>query len=232
MKKIMWLLAVLPIIVTSVVLQFMPDIIPMHHDLAGNTDRWGNKMESFISPIIIICVTLFWQLLIKAYEKKAAKAKIEKEQMEAKSSAKFLYIVGISEAIMFGVMHYFILYSSYVQASIGENKATIDIAKISCMLLGFLLIVLGNFMTKTKKNAVAGVRTVWSMHNDNTWRKSNRFGAISIIIAGLLTIVTTAFVSGMSSTVFLLVYIILAAIITVIYSKRVYDAEIKKEKLQ
>ena len=53
MKKIMWILAVLPIIVTSVVLQFMPDVIPMHHDLAGNTDRWGNKMESFIFPIII-----------------------------------------------------------------------------------------------------------------------------------------------------------------------------------
>jgi len=231
MKKIMWLMAVLPIIVTSAVLQFMPDVIPMHHDLLGNTDRWGNKMESFIFPIIIIGITLFWQLLIIAFEKKAINAKTEKEQMEAKSSSKFLFIVGISQAIMFGVMHYFILYSSYVQAITGENRATIDLAKISCMLFGIIFIVLGNFMTRTKKNAVVGVGTAWSMHNDNTWRKSNRLGAISIIVAGLFTIVTTAFASGMVSTICLLVYIILATIITVIYSKKVYDAEIKKEKL-
>lgn len=43
MKKIMWIVAMIPVVVTSVVLQFMPDIIPMHHDLEGNTDRWGSK---------------------------------------------------------------------------------------------------------------------------------------------------------------------------------------------
>lgn len=48
MKKIMWIVAMIPVVVTSVVLQFMPDIIPMHHDLEGNTDRWGSKTESFI----------------------------------------------------------------------------------------------------------------------------------------------------------------------------------------
>lgn len=46
-EKIMWIVAMIPVVVTSVVLQFMPDIIPMHHDLEGNTDRWGSKTESF-----------------------------------------------------------------------------------------------------------------------------------------------------------------------------------------
>lgn len=51
MKKMMWIVAIIPLIVTCVVLQFMPDVIPMHHDLQGNTDRWGNKAESLIFPI-------------------------------------------------------------------------------------------------------------------------------------------------------------------------------------
>ena len=59
MKKIMWIVAMIPVVVTSVVLQFMPDIIPMHHDLEGNTDRWGSKTESFIFPVIILFITLF-----------------------------------------------------------------------------------------------------------------------------------------------------------------------------
>ncbi|MDD6481289.1 MAG: SdpI family protein [Lachnospiraceae bacterium] len=225
MKKIMWIAAMIPVVVTSIVLQFMPDTIPMHHDLAGNTDRWGSKTESLILPVIILVITLFWHLMICAFEKKELNAKTEKEQMEAKSSARVLGIVGITQAIMFGIMHYFILYSSWMQANTGGTKTTIDIAKVSCILCGIMLVVLGNFLTKAKKNAVMGVRTVWSMYNDNTWRKSNRFGAICIIIAGLLTIITTAFTNGMTGTIFLLVYILIAAVIAVVYSKRVYDQE-------
>ncbi len=228
MKKIMWLLAMLPLIVTSVVLQFMPDMIPMHHDLEGNTDRWGNKTESLVFPVIILAITLFWHLLIRAFEKKAAKAATEKELTELKSSVKVLEIVGIAEAAAFGIMHYFILYSSYVQASIGGEKATLDIAKVSCFLMGLMLIVLGNYMPKAKKNAAVGLRTVWSMYNDVTWQKSNRFAAVSIVVAGLLTIVTTAFASGIVSTLFLLAYIIATTIVSVAYSKKIYDKEIRK----
>ena len=228
MKKIMWIMAMIPVVVTSVVLQFMPDVIPMHHDLAGNTDRWGSKTESFIFPIIILFITLFWHVLIYVYEKKAIKSTAEKEQMEAKSSAKVLCIVGLSQAVMFGIMHYFILYSSWIQANAGSEQATIDIAKVSCILCGIMFIVLGNFMTKAKRNAVVGVRTVWSMHNDDTWRKSNRFGAICINVSGLLTIITTVYTSGMIGTIFMLIYLLLAVVVAVIYSKKVYDKEVGK----
>ena len=218
-------MAMIPIVVTCVVLQFMPDTIPMHHDLAGNTDRWGSKGESLIFPVIILMVAFFWHLMIRAFEKKAVNAKAEKEQMEAKSAVKVLGVVGITQTLMFGIMHYFILYSSYVQAVAGGTKSAVDISKVSCILCGIMFVAVGNYMTKAKKNTLVGVRTSWSMYNDNTWRKSNRFGAVLIMIAGLLTIVTTAFTGGNMSTVFMLVYILLAAVIAVAYSKKVYDQE-------
>lgn len=223
----MWIAAFVPVIVTSIVLQFLPDVIPMHYDTKGNIDRWGSKSESFVLPIIILVVTLFWHLLIYFFEKKAKNADTEKAQMEARSNVKVLYIVGIVQALMFGIMQYFSLYSAYIQVSTESNKTSGDMAKVSCILCGLMIVVLGNYMTKTKINSAVGLRTVWSMHNDNTWRKSNRFAAITFIIAGLLTIITTVFASGMLSTVGLLVYIIIAAIASVIYSKIVYDQEVK-----
>ena len=227
MKKMMWFLAIIPVIVTSIVLPFMPDTIPMHHDLAGNIDRWGSKTECFVFPVIILFITLFWHLLMRAFEKKAAKGKSEKEQMEGASNAKFLGIVGIAQALMFGCMHYFILYSSFKEAELGSSGA-VDIAKVSCVLCGLLFIVLGNFMTKTKKNGVAGVRTSWSMYNDVTWRKSNRIGAYCFMIAGILTVITTAFLDGVVSTVLMLIYVLIAAAVAVVYTKKVYEQE--KEK--
>ncbi|MGN0246442.1 MAG: SdpI family protein [Lachnospiraceae bacterium] len=229
MKKIMWFAAMIPMIMTSVVIQFMPDRIPMHYDLAGNIDRWGSKAEEFVFPVVILFVTLGWYLMIRVFEKKALKAETEKEQMEAGSNAKILCLVGLTQAVMFGTMHGFSLYSSYMEANTGSTKAVIDIAKVSCILCGAMLIVIGNYLTKSRINSTVGLRTAWSMHNDTTWRKSNRFCAISLMAAGLLTIVTTVFASGVVSTVLLLVYILLATIVSCVYSKKVYDREIRKD---
>ena len=99
------------------------------------------------------------------------------------------------------------------------------IARISCILCGIIFVVVGNYMTKAKRKTVVGFRTAWSMYNDNTWRKSNRFGAISIVVAGVLTIITAAFANGITSTILLLVYLLSATIIAILYSKKVYDQE-------
>lgn len=85
-------------------------------------------------------------------------------------------------------------------------------------------------MTKAKRNTVVGFRTAWSMYNDNTWRKSNRFGAISIVVAGVLTIITAAFANGITSTILLLVYLLSATIIA--YYTRKRSMTKKKEKFE
>ena len=97
-----------------------------------------------------------------SFEKKAVNTNVEKEKMEAESSAKLLGIVGISQAVMFGIMHYFILYSSYLQAATGGQKAVIDISRVSCILWGIMLVAAGNFMTKAKRNAVVGISIAYS----------------------------------------------------------------------
>lgn len=230
MKRVMWGISIIPLMVTSIVLQFIPEKIPMHYDLEGNVDRWGNRVEQLIFPVLILIITGFWNIMICHFDKKAKMANTEKEVTEARSNGKLLCIVGISQAGMFGVMHFFMLYGSYIEAVAGLDHAAFDIGKISCILSGIIFIVLGNFMPKSKKNAAVGVRTTWSLYNDNTWRKSNRFGAISLIIAGLLTIITTIFLNGIMSTVMLIVYLIISSSITIIYSKIVCAQELKLGK--
>lgn len=60
--------------------------------------------------------------------------------------------------------------------------------------------------------------------------KSNRFGAISIVVAGVLTIITAAFANGITSTILLLVYLLSATIIAILYSKKSMTK--KKEKFE
>ena len=73
MKKIMWIVAVLPVVVASMMLQVIPDMIP-------------HKIGIFIFPIVILCVTFFWHLLIGTFEKKTVKASTDKERMDVKNA--------------------------------------------------------------------------------------------------------------------------------------------------
>ena len=207
----------------------------MHYDLQGNIDRWGSKTEELIFPIIILLLTGFWHVMIAYYEKKAKMipedkaASVNKAQAVAKSNSKLLTIVGIYMAVMFGVMHFAILYASCVQANAGLSTMTLDIGKLTCTLAGIFFIIIGNFLPKTKVNSIVGVRTLWSMYNENTWRLSNRLGAWLLIIAGLLTILTTVVADGNISTILLLVYLIAASVVLIINSKIVYDRERREE---
>lgn len=230
MKKIMWIISFISLAGTAIMVQFMPDSVPMHYDMAGNIDRWGSKYENLIFPIIILVMSLFWTLFIHYFEKKALKSTDEKESAGAKSNAKVISIVGLCMAAMFTVMQAFILYGAYHEAVSGATQWTVDIGKVSIILLGIILIVLGNFMTKTRINSTVGFRVSWSMYNDNTWRKSNWFGAYAIIISGIVTIIMAAIMKNSFGAAMVAVgTVILASAATLVYAHKVYVQEIESE---
>ena len=194
MKKVMWIVSIFSVIMTAIAVQFMPDSVPMHYNMAGEIDRWGSKYENFIFPAIIIVFSLVWSLLIAYYEKKASKASEEKVCVEALSNAKVIKVTGVSMAVMFTVLHGYCLYKDCKIANADVTQAQMNISKLTCILIGLLFIVLGNFIPKVKNNMVIGIRTKWSMYNDVTWMKSNRFGGVTLMITGVLVIMTSVFV--------------------------------------
>ena len=209
----------------------MPDLVPMHYDAVGNIDRWGSKYENLIFPMIILAMSLFWTLFMRYFEKKALKAADDKESAGAGSNAKVLGIVGLCMAGMFTVMQGFILYGAYSESVSGATQWTVDIGKVSLILMGILFIVLGNYMTKTRINSVVGFRVSWSMYNDNTWRKSNRFGAYAIMAAGVVTIFIAAILNNSFGAAMAAVgAVMLAVVVTLVYSHKVYVQEIISEK--
>ena len=230
-KKLMWVVAVLSLAGTAVSLQFMPESVPMHYDINGTIDRWGSKYENLLFPVIILLLSLFWTLFTAYYEKKAQKTEDEKEAAQARSNAKVLQIVGLTMAVMFTVMQGFILYGAHTAAGGNAEMQSVDIGRIACILMGASFIILGNFMTKTRINNVVGVRVSWSMYNDVTWSKSNRFGAILIMAEGAVAIVS-ALVMKSSFAAFMVTIGcgVVVTIATLVYAHKVYTQEIEKEK--
>ena len=231
MKKIIWAISCVPLIGTAIALQYMPETVPMHYDFSGNIDRWGSKYEALIFPAMILLLALVMTLIVNHYEKKAEKTADDKEKAEALSNAKILGIVGAALSALYCVMQGFILYGAYAAAKTEAVAAAVDIGKIACILMGVLFIVLGNYMTKTRINGVIGIRVSWSMYNDNTWRRSNRFGAIAIILEGFVAIAAALLLkTSFGAMIVTLACGCAAVAATLIYAHKVYVQEIETEK--
>lgn len=85
------------------------------------------------------------------------------------------------------------------------------------VLVGIVIIVLANFMPKTKANLAYGLRLPWTLNNEEVWRKSNRFAAKLLMLAGLF-ILSFALVLPHALEIIVVVSLAITVVISVIYS--------------
>ncbi len=57
------------------------------------------------------------------------------------------------------------------------------------VLLGLLFVVLGNFMPKFRKNFFVGIRTPWTLADDEVWLRTHRLAGWLFVAGGLVLIV-------------------------------------------
>lgn len=209
--------AAVPLIIILIALNFLPEKIPAHFDFNMNIDRWGSKYESLIFPAATILMSAF----MYGMSRFAAK------QENGESNQKVMLICGIAINILFTAMTVWFLKITFKAV----NDIEIDGAgfvKIIFILLGAVMAVTGNFLPKCKLNSVVGLRTKWSMANEDVWFKCQRFGGILFVLCGTSMVIISAALDSIL-TLFAVNIFIAFIIITgsVVGSKIIYDKENK-----
>lgn len=228
MRKALWILSALPTIITAIVLQFMPDKIPAHYGISGEIDRWGSKFEYIIFPLVIIAVSILWEIIFSVFNKKAQNVPEDKQRTETVNNIKVMKITAVATTAVFGITHCFFLYKAYSEAGSGIAYLDLDGIKITCFLMGILFIVAGNYVPKTKLNGAIGLRISYSMYNDVTWSKSNLFGGLLLVISGVLTIFCSAIFNSTAALILMLVFLIVSVVVMILYAKKIYEEEKRK----
>ena len=208
-RKIMYYVFMfLPLAVTFMVLPFLPEQIPAHYDFNNQVTRWGSKYEAFIFPVITL-IFGFFMLGMARYSAKHEEA--------GKNNENVCIMTGIVSLIVFNAMTVYFLYTSYHKV---ENLSfvTVDVNQLLFGILGASMIVLGNIMPKLRRNSYIGLRTGWSMKNEVTWKKSQRFGGISFIIAGMIIILISCFIKGTACTVWSLGVLLACGFVDTFYT--------------
>lgn len=201
----------LTLIYTIIFMIISPDSIPMHYNVLGEIDRYGSKYEMIMLPIFVLISGIVPMLFAKHFKSKSDK-----------SSEKLSLNVGIVLVLMFIALY--VLFS--VMALNSNIEYGTDIGKFIIIAIGIFFTVLCNLMPKARLNSLFGIRTSWSIANEKTWQKSQRFGGYSGVICGIILVISGlvfSFEIGIIVTIVLItLWAVLSSIMSYVFYKK-YD---------
>ncbi|MGZ6507153.1 MAG: SdpI family protein [Tumebacillaceae bacterium] len=93
----------------------------------------------------------------------------------------------------------------------------VNIQMVVMILVGLLFMVLGNYLGQIRFNYFMGIRTPWTLSNEEVWRKTHRLAGPLYLVGGALVLIG-AFLPAPWSVLCLIVPAIVAGVIPLIYS--------------
>ena len=180
----------------------LPDPMPSHWDMKGQIDGtmpkpWG----PYLFPGMMLVV---WALF-------AVLPRISPRGFEMDT---FTRAWGILNVTALG----FMLFIEILVLRAARDGATLSPRPI-IVGIGVLIAVLGNFLGKVTRNFFAGIRTPWTLANEEVWLRTHRLAAKLFVLAGLVVVV-----AGLAGATLwpLIVAPVAAVLIAGVYSYVVY----------
>ena len=96
------------------------------------------------------------------------------------------------------VLEVYILWKAAAYSPNADGQAP-EFLRLAAFGLGALFIIIGNIMPKASRNSIFGLRTCWSMKNDEVWRRCQRFGGCSAVVCGIMMIICGIAFSGLAA---------------------------------
>lgn len=198
-KEIPYLaISLLPFVYLAYIWPSLPQSVPMHWNASGEIDRWGDKSETLMIPILMTGLVYLLFLILPKIDPKG-----KLESMGNKLNS-FRMILTCFMSVL----------SIYVLYSIKTHNAD---PKMLFPLLGLLFAFLGNYMKTMKPNYFIGFRTPWTLENEEVWKKTHKMGGMLWFIGGLL-MTFTFLLDGKTQLYTFMVIIVVITIIPVVYS--------------
>lgn len=217
-NKTVLFLTALPVVVTISMLPSLPDKIPAHYNYLGEIDRWGSKYETLILPVLIVLTGIICLILLNKLYKSALVSVDEKSSNDSKNNLKIVKILSIGTLIIFNIIQAYLIFNPRFASN---GSITFDLNMILCVAVGIILIIVGNYLPTARRNSMIGFRTKQSVTNDQLWYKANRIAGVSSVISGMIIIIQSFYIKGITSIMIMVAILILSSVISAIYSYKI-----------
>lgn len=166
------IIILLPIIAGIILWDKLPAEIPVHFNAQGIADDWAGKgFAVFGLPVFIVAVHWLCTFITSLDPKR--------KNITKKSLGLVLWICPALSVFVNGIIYAYALGSE------------INIITSFMLFLGFLFIIMGNYMPKCKQNYSIGIKIPWALNDENNWNYTHRLAGKAWVIGGLITIATS-----------------------------------------
>lgn len=180
----------------------MPARVPTHWNAQGQVNGYMSPLGAMLTPMIVIAVLAVLTLLLPAISPRGF------------AITPFGSIFAL---IMLAVQAFVLVTALAVLLNAAGHPVQMPL--ISMLGIGALLMVIGNYMGKVRKNFFIGIRTPWTLASDAVWERTHRVGGWLLMLAGAVGI-ALALAGG--SLVVLVAIVLGVALVLTVYSYVAY----------
>lgn len=145
----------------------LPEKMPTHFNLLGQADGYNHKVFA-IFGLPALMLLMHWLLLFLMIKDPKS------SNISSKIQVLIYWIIPFVSCLS--------MISIYGE-SLGYSMMSGLLAQI---FMGVVMIVIGNYLPKTHRNYIIGIRLPWTLESDKNWRKTHRLAGKIWVLGGLL----------------------------------------------
>lgn len=178
----------------------MPDRVPTHWNFRGEVDGYSSRSFAvFFFPALTLAMYALFLYLPHLDPRKASYKQFE----------------GVYHLIMTAIIMFMNgIYLIIIMAGLGY---VLNVGVLVRLAVSLMFVVIGDQLGRVKPNWFVGIKTPWTLSDEENWRRTHRFGAKTMVLGGVLSLVTLPF-SGPAAAVLYFVLIMGGVLAPALYS--------------
>ncbi|TWT44804.1 Immunity protein SdpI [Phycisphaerae bacterium RAS1] len=193
------------LLVAAIFYPALPDPAPIHWNLSGQIDGYGPRwVAAFLGPMIgagVVALMLALPLL--------GPMRSNFERFRETYGRICVLIAGMIAALSLVTL----LAAAGYKFQLGANL---------CIVLGVMFALIGNWLSKIRRNFYVGIRTPWTLANDDVWERTHRVGGRLFVLHGLVCVVTGFFAGDLACFIVMFSGLGAVSLWSVVYSLVLY----------
>jgi uncharacterized membrane protein len=207
-ESILWVFIALPYAYLAAIWNQLPERVPTHFDLAGNVDAWSGKSTLLFLPGALGIGIYLLLLLIPVFDPK------RKIQQMGDKYYTFRFLL----TFFFSIFAIYLLYVS--------KTGTMKSPAMLVALVGVLFAILGNYFQTVRPNYFIGIRTPWTLENEEVWKKTHRIGGRLWMAGGMLMAVLAFIIpNNLVLAITLGVLLTILVVVPIVFSYTAFQKE-------
>jgi len=178
----------------------MPERVPGHWNFKGEVDRYTSRFGGAFS-MPLVTTGIYALMLVLPF--------IDPRRENYRKFA------GAYRVMKFVLVIFMTLIYLITMLSVFGYRVPVD--RVTMAGISLLFIVLGNYMGQIRHNYFVGIKTPWTLANEQVWQKTHRLGGRLLVAAGLISLVASLF-GGVTGWVVMGVALGAATVIPTVYS--------------